>query len=158
MHVSSFCTHRKIYTNRSIFPEWDLPPNDLKGKIHAVTQELKEYEIKLKGAQTEARKRRKILDKEWADLELKETEFKNTFIRYNKFVRENVEKRERWICKMKNDKISTENKEKQIEKLQTQYDHILSIKQKMESMIEKHLIYEVSKNNCLCIILKYFCM
>lgn len=49
--------------------------------------------------------------------------------------------------KIEADKKLLENRQKQIEKLQKEYDITFEVKQQMENMIKKYSIYEVGNKN-----------
>lgn len=89
-----------------------------------------------------ARERRKQLDQQWKELEEKEETFKANFHRFNKFVRENEEKRERAESKIKDDVEKREKKEQDIKELQEKYDAMMKVKIHMEEQIKKHKMYE----------------
>lgn len=82
------------------------------------------------------------MDVQWRELEDKEETFKSNFIRFNKFVRENEEKRERAQNKIKDDVDRCEKKSWEIEALQEKYDLMMKVKLHMEGQIKKHKMYE----------------
>lgn len=82
------------------------------------------------------------MDAQWRELEEKEETFKINFMRFNKFVRENEEKRQRADNKIKDDIERIKKKDLEITTLQEKYDEMMKVKLHMESQIKKHKMYE----------------
>lgn len=82
------------------------------------------------------------MDAQWRELEEKEETFKINFMRFNKFVRENEEKRQRADNKIKDDIERIKKKDLEITTLQEKYDEMMKVKLHMESQIKKHKLYE----------------
>lgn len=82
------------------------------------------------------------MDAQWRELEDKEETFKANFIRFNKFVRENEEKRARAQNKIKDDINRIEKKDLEITLLQEKYDDMMKVRLHMEGQIKKHKTYE----------------
>lgn len=64
-------------------------------ELVAARRELNIAEKTLSKKREEQAKRRDEMDKEWEDLTSKEIKLRESFTRFNKFVKENQEKRER---------------------------------------------------------------
>lgn len=76
-------------------PEWDVPRMTPATELVAARRELTVAEKTLSKKREEQAKRRVEMDKEWEDLTQKEMKLRESFTRFNKFVKENQEKRER---------------------------------------------------------------
>lgn len=125
-----------------VYPEWDIPGNSPSIKVAHYCRKLHDIEKQLLLKREEAKVRRRQMDQQWKELEEKEENFKSNFIRFNKFVRENEEKRLRAANKLKDDKKRFEKKDKEIQDLQEQYDKMMKVKLNMEDQIKMHKMYE----------------
>ncbi|GJQ83460.1 hypothetical protein Trydic_g8586 [Trypoxylus dichotomus] len=86
--------------------------------------------------------KREHFSKKWEELATKEESFKLMFKRFNKFVRENHEKRDRAEKKI-TDEIELQHKrETDIDIMTDHYRQVSDIKNLMEKMIKEHRMYE----------------
>lgn len=125
-----------------VYPEWDLPGLSPAIKVAEYQTKLRDIDEQLMNKRKEAKKRRLQLDAQWRDLEEKEETFKCNFLRFNKFVRENEEKRDRAERKIKHDAEKCTKKDSDIKELQDKYDEMMEMKELMESQIKEHKMYE----------------
>lgn len=125
-----------------IYPESDIPGSSPGIQVAEYCHKLDKIEEQLAEKREQAKVRRKQLDAQWKELEEKEETFKGNFTRFNKFVRENEEKRERAETKIKDDVEKREKKEQDIKELQETYDGMMKVKRQMEEQIKKHKMYE----------------
>lgn len=131
-----------VYLYGRIYPEWDIPGSSPGIQVAEYCHKLDQIEEQLTDKREQAKQRRKQLDAQWKELEEKEDTFKANFMRFNKFVRENEEKRERAETKIKDDVEKREKKEQDIKELQEKYDEMMKVKRNIEEQIKKHKMYE----------------
>ncbi|KAF2881444.1 hypothetical protein ILUMI_24730 [Ignelater luminosus] len=124
------------------FPEWDMPRMEPSTELVAKKRELYDVEQRLVDKRREANKKRKEMNAQWRDLEDRETILRENFIKFNKFVKENQEKRERAERKLSDEKALIQKRSDDITELKKNYDHMLSIKLQMERNIKNHRMYE----------------
>lgn len=133
---------RFLCNNFRVYPESDVAGLSPSLKVADYYQKLYDVEKKLTKKRNEAKERRKHMDAQWKELEEKEESFKMNFLKFNKFVRENEEKRERAEGKRKDDAEKCYKKEMDIKRLQEKYDEMMKVKLHMEAQIKKHKMYE----------------
>lgn len=141
MYVKSV-GRRFLRNNFRVYPESDVAGLSPSLKVADYYQKLHDVEKKLTKKRNEAKERRKHMDAQWKELEEKEESFKMNFLKFNKFVRENEEKRERAEGKRKDDAEKCYKKEMDIKRLQEKYDEMMKVKLHMEAQIKKHKMYE----------------
>ncbi|CAH0561470.1 unnamed protein product [Brassicogethes aeneus] len=116
------------------------------GDPHILIEHYKEKLRKIEKQLAKARKNKaqeqtKIMA-EYASFEVKETALRKNFFRFNKFIKENGEKRERGAIKMKEEKEAIKKWEEKTNHLKGLLDKLESIKNVIDDAIRKHKIYE----------------
>ena len=86
------------------YPEWDKPRVFPASELVRARYELGEVEEKLHAKWDEQERKRKVMDDQWKEMRHQELILRESFIRFNKFVRENQEKRERAELKIKEER------------------------------------------------------
>ncbi|KAL3272637.1 hypothetical protein HHI36_014102 [Cryptolaemus montrouzieri] len=89
------------------------------------------------------------LEYQWKTLEKKELAFQRTIQAHNRFVKRNLEKRERALLKIQNDIELTRKREKEIKLLDQRYDFFYSVLMQLRVQIKLHSIYEKYLNSVI---------
>lgn len=76
--------------------------------------DLAKVQEKLQAKWLEQEKRRQIMDEQWKEMRHDELVLRESFIKFNRFVRENQEKRERAEIKIKEERERQENRRKEV--------------------------------------------
>lgn len=84
---------------------------------------------------------------QWKCLQQNELSFQRTIIAHNKFLRRNLEKRERALAKIQTDIDLAKKREKEIKALDQKYDFFNAVVNKMRFEIKSHSIYENYMNS-----------
>ncbi|KAK9875587.1 hypothetical protein WA026_009390 [Henosepilachna vigintioctopunctata] len=82
------------------------------------------------------------LDEQWGSLEKKENQFRGVVRKFNKFVKENLIKRERFIQSTKRNQEHFRRYSGDTAKLKEKKNHLETILDQMKTEISKHSIYE----------------
>lgn len=94
------------------FSEWDVARTTPAAELVKARRELDIAENQLVEKRQEEIERRKEMDKNWSELRRKELIFRQSFQKFNKFAKENQDKRERAEHKIA-DEISLQDKRKE---------------------------------------------
>lgn len=86
------------------YPEWDLVKGEPVIELMRVRRELLAADLELQAKREQYQQRRELADHQWQELREKENLLRRSFIRFDEFVRENREKRERAVRKTRNEK------------------------------------------------------
>lgn len=86
------------------YPEWDVARTDPQTKLLKARRELLQAQDELDAKRTEYNEKRQYMDQQWEELRRKEISLRESFIKFDKFVRENREKRERAELKLNEQK------------------------------------------------------
>ncbi|XP_019875299.1 coiled-coil domain-containing protein 42 homolog [Aethina tumida] len=105
-------------------------------------EDLRRTERELEKYRQDQQLKKVELQKEYEDFEKKEETLRNNFIRFNKFIKENKEKRERGQVKIEEDNLLTEQRQEALDKVMKKFNHNQMIRTKLEEQIKKHNIYE----------------
>lgn len=125
------------------FPEWDVARDSTTMELCLAKRQLYKTEVDLKNKRIESISKRKEMDEQWKDLAEREELLKQSFIKFNKFVRENYEKRERAEKKMVDEVNLQERRAKEIAELGLNMTFLQEIKVEMEQKIKEYKMYEV---------------
>ena len=140
--VGNYAISKIEKRRQKIFPEWDVPSNSIKFALYENQQKLYQIEGSLKEVKTLSIERQKELDVQWKDLAEKHTAFRKTFQKFNKFVKENQEKRERYEKKIEEALISQVKYQEDIEDMRGRIQQITEVKATMEKNIRDYRMYE----------------
>ncbi|XP_045770984.1 coiled-coil domain-containing protein 42 homolog isoform X2 [Maniola jurtina] len=105
-------------------------------------RDLMEADEKLALKREEESANRALMDSKWQDLRNKEMLLKESFISFNKFIRENQEKRDRAQRKMEADTEVLERKTRETEAMRQRVAEMKEVKQLMEKQVRDYTIYE----------------
>ena len=90
------------YTRK--YPEWDVARVSPAAELVKSRRELCLVETELEAKKRERDSKRNTMDQQWTELRHKEDLLRQSFIKFNKFVKENKEKRERANIKISEEK------------------------------------------------------
>ncbi|XP_075983692.1 coiled-coil domain-containing protein 42 homolog [Anticarsia gemmatalis] len=124
------------------YPVWDVARPTPQVLMEQARRDLMEADEELAQKRLEEKKNRELMDDKWDDLRKKEMLLKESFISFNKFIRENQEKRDRAERKMAADNEVLERKTKETEAMRKRVDEMEEVKQLMEQQVKDYTIYE----------------
>ncbi|KAM3959505.1 coiled-coil domain-containing protein 42 homolog [Aphomia sociella] len=124
------------------YPVWDVARPTPQVLMEQARRDLMEADEKLAIKREEEKKNRTVMDAKWEDLRTKEMLLKESFISFNKFIRENQEKRDRAERKMEADNEVLERKTRETEAMQRRVAEMEEVKQLMEKQVKDYTIYE----------------
>lgn len=90
-------------SNHRKYPEWDKPRICPATELIQVRRELTGVKEILKKKQAEREINRKHMDEQWKEARKQELLLRQSFVKFNKLIKENVEKRERAEQKIKDE-------------------------------------------------------
>ncbi|XP_068623317.1 coiled-coil domain-containing protein 42 homolog [Battus philenor] len=124
------------------YPVWDVARPTPQVLMEQARRDLMEAEEKLASKREEEKANRVIMDAKWQELRQKETLLKESFISFNKFIRENQEKRDRAERKMEADTQVLLRKTRETEEMRMRVAEMEQVKQLMEQQVQDYTIYE----------------
>lgn len=86
------------------YPEWDKPRVYPAFEVVRARCELEKTEARLHAKWLEQQKKRKFMDEQWEQMRRQELILRESFIKFNRFVKENQEKRDRADIKVKEER------------------------------------------------------
>ncbi|KOB64754.1 putative coiled-coil domain-containing protein [Operophtera brumata] len=110
--------------------------------MEQVRRDLMDADEKLALKRAEGDRNRALMDTKWAELRNKEMLLKESFISFNKFIRENQEKRDRADRKMEADQEVLERKTRETEAMRQRVGEMQEVKEMMEKQVRDYTIYE----------------
>ncbi|KAB0791686.1 hypothetical protein PPYR_14546 [Photinus pyralis] len=123
-------------------PEWDVARADPTGELVLQKRELHNAEARLAKKKEEAVRKREEVDALWRNLDQKENVLRSNFVKFNRFIKENQEKRERAERKRTEATVNANKTEVAIYNLDLEYKYMADIKSRMEKNIKSHWMYE----------------
>ncbi|XP_034827559.1 coiled-coil domain-containing protein 42 homolog isoform X1 [Maniola hyperantus] len=124
------------------YPVWDVARPTPQVLMEQARRDLMEADEKLALKREEESSNRALMDNKWQDLRKKEMLLKESFISFNKFIRENQEKRDRAERKMEADTEVLERKTRETEAMRQRVVEMKEVKQLMEKQVRDYTIYE----------------
>ncbi|XP_012540099.1 coiled-coil domain-containing protein 42 homolog [Monomorium pharaonis] len=124
------------------YPEWD------KGRVCPATevirsrQELAQVEELLKEKRAEQEMKRKCLDEQWQEARKQQLQLRQSLIKFNTLVKENVEKRERAEQKIKEEHERQEKFKQEIEELEQKLRYMRDVRDKMQRYVGEYRKYQ----------------
>ncbi|ERL95078.1 hypothetical protein D910_12348 [Dendroctonus ponderosae] len=110
---------------------------------YLTTRKLVKTTKRLENKRRDYDDKRKKVQEQWEDLKTKESALRENFIRFNQFVKENQEKKERASLKITEQNQLKEERQRRMEELQQKCEEIESTKAKMDINIGQYRIYEL---------------
>ncbi|XP_076257122.1 coiled-coil domain-containing protein 42 homolog isoform X5 [Rhynchophorus ferrugineus] len=105
-------------------------------------KQLEKTTKKLNVKRKEYQEKRKYVLDQWEDLKKKEEGLRQNFIRFNQFVKENQEKKERAANKIVEQNALKKERQKRMDDLLEKCDQITKVKAQMDKNINRYRIYE----------------
>ncbi|XP_013188342.1 coiled-coil domain-containing protein 42 homolog [Amyelois transitella] len=124
------------------YPVWDVARPTPQVLMEQARRDLMDADEKLALKRVEEQKNRVIMDAKWEELRQKEMMLKESFISFNKFIRENQEKRERAERKMAADAEVLERKTRETDAMRERVLEMEEVKALMEKQVKDYTIYE----------------
>lgn len=124
------------------YPVWDVARPTPQVLLEHSRRDLMEADEELVVKRAEEAKNRAIMDEKWEELRKKEMLLKESFISFNKFIRENQEKRDRAERKMAADTEVLKRKTKETEAMLQRVQEMEEVKELMEKQVNDYTIYE----------------
>ncbi|KAL4711936.1 hypothetical protein ACJJTC_006105 [Scirpophaga incertulas] len=124
------------------YPVWDVARPTPQVLAEQARRDLMKAEEKLACKREEEARNRAIMDEKWEVLRHKELLLKESFISFNKFIRENQEKRDRAERKMQEDSEALERKTRETAAMKERVAEMEQVKQLMEQQVKDYTIYE----------------
>ncbi|CAH0595517.1 unnamed protein product [Chrysodeixis includens] len=131
-------------SNRMVkkYPVWDVARPTPQVLMEKARRDLMDADEKLAIKRSDEKRNRAIMDAKWEDLRTKEMLLKESFISFNKFIRENQEKRDRAERKMQADNEVLERKTRDTEAMRQRVIEMEEVKKLMEQQVKDYTIYE----------------
>ncbi|XP_004922729.1 coiled-coil domain-containing protein 42 homolog [Bombyx mandarina] len=124
------------------YPIWDVARPTPQVLMEQARRDLMEAEEKLAIKREEEKNNRAVMNGKWEELRSKETLLKESFISFNKFIRENQEKRDRAERKMTADAEVLERKTRETDAMRLRVAEMTEVKELMEKQVKDYTIYE----------------
>ncbi|EEB14649.1 coiled-coil domain-containing protein, putative [Pediculus humanus corporis] len=132
----------KFEGNLLVKPEWDAARITPATELVSAKRDLLLAERSLQRKREEQNIKREFMDKEWRELLEKEIGLRTAFVRFNKFIKENLDKRERAEKRVKEEKDLQNLRDQELEELQGKVDYMKFIKDDMEKHVNEYKMYE----------------
>ncbi|XP_024885594.1 coiled-coil domain-containing protein 42 homolog [Temnothorax curvispinosus] len=146
-HVSLFVTiinyiFVTLKNNVRKYPEWDkarvCPATD----VIRARRELTQVEEILKEKRAEQEIKRKYMDEQWEEARKQQLQLRQSFVKFNTLVKENVEKRERAEQKIKEENERQEKYKQEIEELEQKLRYMRDVRDKMQRYVGEYRKYQ----------------
>ncbi|XP_047370265.1 cilia- and flagella-associated protein 73-like isoform X3 [Vespa velutina] len=124
------------------YPEWDVPRISPAFELIKTFRDLNISEKKLREKWNEQEIERKEMDAQWKELREQELIFRESFIKYNNFVKENQEKRQRSKQKILGERERQKQYQTDIQNLQGRLNYMKEIREKMEKYVGIYKKYQ----------------
>jgi len=121
-----------------------VPDNDrltAAGRLMEKQREMEQMEVALKAHKQEFKTKMEGLQKKREVLVEKEYQLKRSFLKFDKFLKENDAKRSRALLKVKEERIARKVKEDEIKKLKEDMETLISYRDKMRKKLERYSKY-----------------
>ncbi|XP_050457372.1 coiled-coil domain-containing protein 42 like-2-like [Cataglyphis hispanica] len=124
------------------YPEWDKVRACPATEVIKTRRELAHIEEILKEKQAEREIKRKHMDKQWEEARKQQLQLRDSFIKFDTLVKENVEKCERAEQKIKDEHNRQQKLEQEIEELKQKLHYMESVHDKMQQYVGEYKKYQ----------------
>ncbi|XP_033223512.1 coiled-coil domain-containing protein 42 homolog [Belonocnema kinseyi] len=124
------------------YPEWEIPGSSPVAELMRARRELAQAENELQEKCIDQKTRRKNMDQQWSELKSKEQSLRQSFLKFNKLVKENCEKRERAENKIKEERDRQERRQEYIYELISNLEKLAATREKMKSYVNEYKKYQ----------------
>ncbi|XP_074110792.1 coiled-coil domain-containing protein 42 homolog [Cotesia typhae] len=120
------------------YPEFDVARSDPEIELLKACRELSQNEKELDAKHEEYEEKRKFIDQQWAEMRRKESLLRESFIKFDNFVKENHEKRLRAQRKINDEKDCQKIYQNQIAELEEKLVYLAPIRDKMQKYVKNY--------------------
>nr|XP_050868730.1 cilia- and flagella-associated protein 73 [Vespula vulgaris] len=124
------------------YPEWDVPRICPAFELVKAFRDLNISENKLREKWIEEEEERKEMDAQWKELREQELIFRDSFIKYNDFIKENEEKRKRTEQKILEERERQTKYQEDINNLEERLSYMKGIRDKMQKYVGIYKKYQ----------------
>ncbi|KAG5332024.1 CCD42 protein, partial [Acromyrmex charruanus] len=124
------------------YPEWDKARVCPATEVIRTRQELAEINEILKEKRKEQKIRRKYMDEQWEEAREQQLQLRQSLIKFNTLVKENVEKCERAEQKIKEENERQEKYKQEIEELEQKLHYMRDVRDKMQRSVGEYKKYQ----------------
>ncbi|XP_017762535.1 PREDICTED: coiled-coil domain-containing protein 42 like-2 [Eufriesea mexicana] len=140
--VTEYFLSKQEGRNIKKYPEWDKPRVYPALEVVRARCELAKTEERLRAKWVEQEKKRKFMDEQWDEMRRQELVLRESFIKFNRFVRENQEKRDRAESKIKEERDRQLNRSEQVRELNEKLARMKDIRERMKKHVEEYKKYQ----------------
>ncbi|XP_039305247.1 coiled-coil domain-containing protein 42 homolog [Solenopsis invicta] len=124
------------------YPEWDKARVCPATEVIKARRELAQVEEILKEKRVEQKMKRKCMDEQWQEARKQQLQLRQSLVKFNTLVKENVEKRERAEQKIKEEHEHQEKCKQEIEELEQKLRYMRDIRDKMQQYVGEYRKYQ----------------
>ncbi|XP_012062971.1 PREDICTED: coiled-coil domain-containing protein 42 homolog [Atta cephalotes] len=124
------------------YPEWDKARVCPATEVIRIRQELAEINEILKEKREEQTIRRKYMDEQWEEAREQQLQLRQSLIKFNTLVRQNIEKCERAEQKIKEEHERQEKYKQEIEELEQKLQYMIGVRDKMQRFVGEYRKYQ----------------
>ncbi|XP_018312643.1 coiled-coil domain-containing protein 42 homolog [Mycetomoellerius zeteki] len=124
------------------YPEWDKARVCPATEVIRARRELAEINEILKEKREEQKIRRNYMDEQWEEAREQQLQLRQSLIKFNTFVKENVEKCERAEQKIKEEHERQEKYKQEIEELEQKVQYMRNVRDKMQRFVGEYRKYQ----------------
>ncbi|KOC64934.1 Coiled-coil domain-containing protein 42 like protein [Habropoda laboriosa] len=140
--VTEYFLSKQEDCNIKKYPEWDKPRVYPALEVVRARCELTKAEEILRAKWVEQEKRRKLMDEQWNNMKRQELVFRESFIKFNRFVRENQEKRDRAEVKIKEECERQRQRQEEIEDTTAKLNRMNDVREMMKRYVGEYKKYQ----------------
>ncbi|XP_012346581.1 coiled-coil domain-containing protein 42 like-2-like isoform X2 [Apis florea] len=123
------------------YPEWDKPRVYPAFEVVRARCELEKTEARLHAKWLEQQKKRKFMDEQWEQMRRQELILRESFIKFNRFVKENQEKRDRADIKVKEERERQTIRQEEIKQINENLKHMYDVRDRMKKHVQEYQKY-----------------
>ncbi|XP_018361017.1 PREDICTED: coiled-coil domain-containing protein 42 homolog [Trachymyrmex cornetzi] len=124
------------------YPEWDKARVCPATEVVRTRRELAEINEILKEKREEQKIKRKYMDEQWEEAREQQLQLRQSLIKFNTLVKENVEKCERADQKIKEEHERQEKYKREIEELEQKLQYMRDVRDKMQRFVGEYRKYQ----------------
>ncbi|KAK9305487.1 hypothetical protein QLX08_003502 [Tetragonisca angustula] len=140
--VAEYFLSKQQDRNIKKYPEWDKPRVYPALEVVRAHCELAKTEERLHAKWAEQEKKRKFMDEQWNEMRRQELVLRESFIKFNRFVRENQEKRDRADTKIKEERDRQAHRLEEIKELEEKLRYMNDIRDRMKKHVAEYKKYQ----------------
>ncbi|XP_018397814.1 PREDICTED: coiled-coil domain-containing protein 42 homolog [Cyphomyrmex costatus] len=137
-----FISKREERQSIKKYPEWDKARICPATEVIRARRELVDVDEILKKKREEQKIRRKYMDEQWEEAREQQLQLRQSLIKFNTLVKENVEKCERAEQKIKEERERQETYKQEIEELEQKLRYMRDVRDKMQRFVGEYRKYQ----------------